>query len=126
MNHTVTGKTSYLMHALYDASHNAGVLGTSDAWLAGTAQLMAGPDAGKMRYAALLDQLYAFTLGYDCSGEAACRRVPEPTPDAPIGISFGQPMDLSARYYLEPATDTRPDTQEVILHRVFLLTPLSP
>lgn len=126
VNHTVTGKTSYLMHALYDASHNAGVLGTSDAWLAGTAQLMAGPDAGKMRYAALLDQLYAFTLGYDCSGEAACRRVPEPTPDAPIGISFGQPMDLSARYYLEPATDTRPDTQEVILHRVFLLTPLSP
>lgn len=126
VNHTSTGKTSYLMHALYDATHNAGVLGTSDAWLTGTARLMAGPDAGKMRYAALLDQLYAFTLGYDCTGEVACRQVPEPTTQTPVGISFGQPMDLSARYYLEPATDTRPDTQEVILHRVFQLTPLSP
>lgn len=126
VNHTATGKTSYLMHALYDASHNAGVLGTADTWLTGTARLMAGPEADQMRYAALLDLLYAFTLGYDCTGETACRQVPEPTAQAPIGIGFGQPMDLSARYYLEPTTDTRPDTQEVIVHRVFRLTPLNP
>lgn len=126
VNHTRTGKTTYMMHAASSDEHHAGVLGTSDEWLTGSAQALAGAGARRSPHYPLYDQLYAFTVGYDCSDTPGCRPVPEPSADNPVGVPFGQPVDLTARYYLDPVTQTRPHRGELIPHRLFLLTPRHP
>jgi hypothetical protein len=121
VNHVLTNKATYLSHSIVKDVNQAGVKGISDAWLNGTALTMAGiTDPGDPRYATY-SQLYAFTISYDCAGDPVCVTIPQPTPDNPQGIPFGSALDVTGRVYLDPATNTRPATGDLIPHRVFLL-----
>ncbi|HSB02558.1 MAG TPA: hypothetical protein VLE49_18045, partial [Anaerolineales bacterium] len=87
----------------------------------GSALTMAGiTSTADPRYATY-SELYAFTVSYDCTGEPVCFTIPQPTADNAVGIPFGDPIDTTARYYVDPATKTRPSSDEVIFHRVFVL-----
>jgi hypothetical protein len=121
IDHVRTGKASYVSHAAMNEANDAGVVAVDDVRLRGSALTMgnvSGPD--DPRYP-LYSQLYAFTLSYDCTGERVCVQIPEPTTTDPVGIVFGNPISVAARYYLDPATNTRPSLDEVIPHRVFIL-----
>lgn len=121
INHVLTGKDTYVSHSVINDLHQVGVQGASDFWFQGSALAMAGiVSSSDPRYLAY-EQLYAFTISYDCIGEAVCLQIEEPTLNDPIGVPFGDPLDISARYYMDPVTETRPSSSEVILHRVFLL-----
>jgi hypothetical protein len=121
VNHVDTGKARYISHSIVNAEHQAGVAAANDTWLQGTALLMAGiTDPNDPRYATY-SQLYAFTISYDCTGELACKTIPEPTDTDPVGVAFGQALNITSRYYVDPATGTRPSIDEVIPHRVFVL-----
>lgn len=122
VNHVSTGKATYVSHSIINDANHVGVLGVSDTWLNGTALKMAKITSSADPRYATYQQLYAFTISYDCSGELACVTVPEPTAGNPVGVVYGDPLDVSARYYLDPATLTRPSSNEVILQRVFTLT----
>lgn len=121
VDHARTGKAAYVSHAAMNDANDAGVVAVDDVRLRGSALVMGGVGgSGDPRYA-LYSQLYAFTLSYDCTGERVCVQIPEPTSSDPIGIAFGNPFSVAARYYLDPATNTRPSLDEVIPHRVFIL-----
>ncbi len=120
VNHVVTGKAIYVNYAVEEDVHEVGVTAVADTWLKGTALKVAGiTDTSDPRYADY-SQLYAFTVGYDCSGEIACMTIPQPT-DTQIGVTIGDPIDVTGRYYVDPVTKTRPSVNEIIDHRVFLL-----
>jgi hypothetical protein len=122
VNHVLTNKATYLSHSIVNHANQAGVKGINDAWLDGTALTMAGiTNPADPRYATY-QQLYAFTISYDCGSDPACVTVPQPTPDNPQGIQFGNPLDVTGRIYLDPATNTRPSIGELKFHRVFVLT----
>jgi hypothetical protein len=121
IDHVNASKATYISHAVNDQAHNVGVVGADDRWLKGSALRMAHiTDPNDSRYA-LYSQLYALTIGYDCTGEAVCLQIPEPTPDQPLGIPFGTQLRMLSRFYLDPATNTRPSLNEIIPHRVFML-----
>jgi hypothetical protein len=82
---------------------------------------MAGiTDPNDPRYATY-SQLYAFTVSYDCGNEPDCQVIPEPTTANPAGVAFGKEINLTSRYYVDPATGTRPKLTEVLRHRVLVL-----
>jgi hypothetical protein len=121
IDHARAGKATYVSHSVDDLDYGVGVVGADDVWLRGSALIMgqvSGPD--DPRYATY-SQLYAFTIAYDCTGEPVCVRIPEPTLSNPVGIPFGTAFTVLGRYYLDPATQTRPGIGTVIPHRVFTL-----
>lgn len=121
VNHVATGKATYMSHSVVNDLYHAGISAVSDEWLNGSALAMAGiSDRFDPKYP-VYSRLYAFTIGYDCSGEAVCLQIPQPTDDNPIGAALGTPIDVTSRAYLDPATLTRPSSDEVIFHRVFIL-----
>lgn len=121
VNHVATGKATYMSHSVVNDLYHAGITAVSDEWLNGSALAMAGiSDRFDPQYP-VYSRLYAFTIGYDCSGEAVCLQIPQPTDDNPIGAALGTPIDVTSRAYLDPATLTRPSSDEVIFHRVFIL-----
>jgi hypothetical protein len=121
INHVNVGKATYFSHAVDDQAHEVGIVGADDRWLKGSALLMAHiTDPNDPNYA-LYSQLYALTISYDCTGEIVCLRIPEPTPDNPLGIAFGNPLRVLSRVYLDPATNTRPSLDEIVPHRAFML-----
>jgi len=121
VNHVDTDKASYISHSVVNTEHLAGVIAVNDDWLRGTALLAAGiTDPDDPRYDTY-SKIYAFTISYDCTGEAACVVIPEPTESDKVGVEFGMEMNIATRYYLDPATGTRPSIAEVIPHRVLVL-----
>jgi hypothetical protein len=119
IDHVSTGKATYVSHAADNDANDTGVVAADNVWLHGSALVMGNVNGpGDPRYA-LYSQLYAFTMSYDCTGERVCVQIPEPTPANPVGIVFGDPFSVGARYYVDPATNTRPAIGEVIPHRVF-------
>ncbi|GEM_PF-1983457 len=121
VNHVATGKSTYVSHSVINDLYHVGVEGVSDAWFNGSALTMAGISSTNDPRYATYKQLYAFTISYDCTGERVCLLVSQPTATNPVGVPFGDPLDVSARYYVDPSTETRPSSSEVIFHRVFLL-----
>lgn len=121
VNHVDTGKTTYVSHSVVNDLYHVGVVAVNDDWLRESALEMAGiTDINDPRYSTY-SQLYAFTIGYDCTNEPVCLTIPQPTESDPVGITFGDPLDITARQYLDPATGTRPSDGEVIFERVFIL-----
>lgn len=122
VNHVSQGKATYLSHAIVAHANNMGVKGVSDTWLAGTGLKAAGiTDPSDPRYATY-SQLYAFTLSYDCGNDPLCVTIPEvATADQPYTIPFGQALDITGRVYLDPQTNTRPSTNDIITHKVFIM-----
>lgn len=121
VDHARTGKASYVSHAAKNEANDTGVVAVDDVRLRGSALVMGNVGGPEDPRYALYSQLYAFTLSYDCVGERVCVQIPEPTVTDPVGIVFGNPFSVTARYYLDPATNTRPSLDEVIAHRVFIL-----
>jgi hypothetical protein len=122
VNHVDTGKATYVSHSVINDLYHVGVFGINNVQLEGSALTMAGiTSADDPRYATYKD-LYAFTISYDCTGQAVCYTIPQSTPTNPVGVPFGTPLDTSTRFYVDPATNTRPSVNELILHRTFLLT----
>ena len=122
VNHVLTNKATYLSHSIVNDANQAGVKGVNDTWLDGTALAMAGITSPEDPRYATYRQLYAFTISYDCGSDSVCVTIPQPTPDNPQGIPFGNPIDFTGRVYLDPATGTRPSIGELMIHRVFVLT----
>lgn len=124
VNHVDTGKATYVSHSITNDLYHVGVMGINNVQLQGTALIMGGiSDSSDPRYSTYSD-LYSFTVSYDCSNEPVCFTIPQPTVNNPIGIPFGDPIDTTTRYYVDPATDTRPSSNEVLFHRVFVLKKL--
>ncbi len=124
VNHVDTGKATYVSHSVTNDLYHVGVMGINNVQLQGTALIMGGVSGpSDPRYSTYSD-LYAFTVSYDCSNEPVCFTIPQPTATSPVGIPFGTPIDTTTRYYVDPATDTRPSSNEVIFHRVFVLKKL--
>jgi len=122
VNHVDLGKALYISHVITSQEHDAGVAGANDDRLRGTALRAAGiTDPHDPRYD-IYSNLYALTISYDCTGELDCLTIPEPTSADKVGIEFGKELNIHARYYVDPATGTRPDIDEVIPHRVLVLT----
>jgi hypothetical protein len=122
VNHVSTHKATYLSHSVVNSNNRSGVIGVSDSWLNGTALTMAGiTDPNDPRYATY-QQLYAFTISYDCEGDPTCLTIPQPTITDPNGVQYGDPFDVNGRIYLDPTTYTRPSTNEIYFHRVFIMT----
>lgn len=120
VNHVMTGKAVYVNFAVEEDVHEVGVTAVADPWLQGTALEMAGINTSSDPRYDDYSQLYAFTVGYDCSGEIACMTIPLPTATQ-IGVSVGDPIDITGRYYVDPVTFTRPSIKEIVDNRVFLL-----
>lgn len=122
VNHVKTNKATYLSHSIVNPANDSGVKGVSDTWLDGSGLGMANvTDPNDPRYTAY-QQLYAFTVSYDCGNDPWCVTIPQPTPANSEGIVFGDPFELTGRIYLDPATGTRPAVDELIFHKVFILT----
>lgn len=133
IDHVATGKATYINQAISDHEHQVGVAGASDvlgvpdSLLQGSALKMARiTEPTDPRYATY-SKLYALTIGYNCTGEAVCLKIPvlQTNSDGSIkvvGIQKGDSIDITARTYADPATLTRPSTDEIIQHRVFKLT----
>jgi hypothetical protein len=120
VNHVLTGKAIYVNYAVEEDVHEVGVAAVADNWLQTTALKMARITSSSDPRYATYSQLYSFTVGYDCKGEIACMTIPQPTATQ-IGVSVGDPIDVTGRYYVDPMTHTRPSISEIIDHRVFLL-----
>ena len=98
-----------------------GVKGVNDSWLTGTGLKAGGiTSPSDPRYASY-SQLYAFTMSYDCGGDPLCVTIPEPAPGQPYGIPYGQLVDITGRVYLDPQTHTRPSTNDILTHKVFIM-----
>jgi hypothetical protein len=50
---------------------------------------------------------------------AYCLEIPEPTPDDPVGIPFGNPFKVTGRLYNDPLTAVRPALGEIVVDRVY-------
>ncbi|MCA6218163.1 hypothetical protein KGA65_16635 [Ideonella sp. B7] len=121
VDHVKSGKATYTSDSVVNLNNNTGVVAINNTALAGSALKMAGiTDPSDPRYA-LYSQLYALTISYDCTGEPVCLTIPQPTADNPVGVPFGTNMKITSRTYLDPATQTRPKAQELILERAFTL-----
>jgi hypothetical protein len=120
VNHVLTGKAVYVSQSVVEDTHQVGVAAVSDTWLQGTALTMAGIASSNDPRYATYGSLYAFTIGYDCTGEQACLTIPQPTATQ-VGVPIGDNIDVTGRTYVELATGTRPSTNEIIDSRVFLL-----
>lgn len=126
INHVATGKATYMSHSVVNDLYHAGITAVSDEWLDGSALAMAGISDRRDPQYTVYSRLYAFTISHDCSGETVCLQIPQPTADNPIGAALGTPIDVTSRAYLDPATLTRPSSDEVIFHRVFFLKKNNP
>lgn len=133
IDHVLTDKATYINHAIADHEHQVGVAGASDAdgapdsILQGSALKMAGITKSTDPRYAMYSKLYALTIGYDCTSELVCLKIPVLETDSDgnitqIGIAPGDTIDITARTYADPVTLTRPSKSEIIQHRVFKLT----
>ena len=122
VNHVDTGKATYISHSVLNMTHQAGVESVNQDWLAGSALKMAGITSTSDPRYATYSQLYAFTMSYDCTGEAVCLTIPQPTSTNPIGVTFGDTIGESARIYVDPKTLTRPSSSQIIFQNVYVLT----
>jgi hypothetical protein len=120
VDHVKTNKATYLYHAIVNTINDAGVTGVSDIDLDGSALIMADMTDPSAPDYLIYQNLYAFTISYDCENEPTCLTIPEPTAGSP-GVRYGDPLDITGRIYLDPNTNTRPSEDEIIFHRVFFL-----
>jgi hypothetical protein len=64
--------------------------------------------------------LYAYTVGFNCTGQVWCATIPQPS-NGNAGIPLGEPMRFVGRLYLDPLTKTRPLASEIIIDDVYIL-----
>ena len=114
-----TGTTTYFNNSVLNPSGNQAVLGIPDSWMAGSAIAMAGINSTSPLYATY-QSLYAYTVGFNCTGQVWCATIPQPV-NGSVGITPGEPMRLMGRLYLDPLTKTRPLSSEIILDSVYIL-----
>ena len=122
VNHVSQGRATYISHSILNMTHQAGVEAVNQQWFGGSGLTMGGVTSTSDPRYATYSQLYAFTMSYDCTGELVCEVIPQPTSTNPVGVTFGDTVGESFRAYVDPKTDTRPDSSELILQRVFILT----
>jgi hypothetical protein len=48
-------------------------------------------------------------------------QIPVPTQSNPLGVPFGSPFKVTSRTYLDPATATRPASDQLIFERAFFM-----
>lgn len=109
VNHRAAGKATYANFAIDNLSNWMGVVGVDDRQLEGSARhwLPDHPDA---------DQLYAWVIARGCEGHpAACLDLPTTCPE---GVGWEDPLRVSVRAYLEPATGAGPIASELLPDRV--------
>jgi hypothetical protein len=114
-----TGTTTYFSNSVANPSGNQEVLGIPDSWMAGSAIAMAGINSSSSLYANY-QSLYAYTVGYNCTGQIWCATIPQPS-NGNVGIPQGDPMRFLGRLYLDPLTKTRPLSSEIIFDDVYIL-----
>jgi hypothetical protein len=122
VNHVSQGRATYISHSVLNMTHQAGVVAVNQQWFGGSGLTMGGVTSKSDPRYANYSQLYAFTMSYDCTGELVCLTIPQPTSTNPVGVAFGDTVGESLRAYVDPKTHTRPDSTELILQRVFVLT----
>ncbi len=112
VNHATTGKATYSSFTLYAIEHFVGVVAVPSPDMTGSAEqyLPGHPDA---------DQLYAFKLARDCSGEPFCLDIPTGCP----GVDFAGLAVVAFRAYLEPQTLAAPKVEEILLDQVIRFSP---
>jgi hypothetical protein len=110
VNHKHLSRATYFSHALVDPSNKAGLVAIGDEWIEQGRSFSDVPN------------VYALTISYECHDDPTCLTIPEPTSSNPDGLPFGHPFSVTGRTYLDPDTDTRPAIEELIFHRVFILT----
>jgi hypothetical protein len=115
-----TGTTTYFSNSVVNPTGNQEVLGIPDSWMAGSAIAMSGIKSSSPSYANY-QQLYAYTVGFNCTGQVWCATIPQPS-SGNVGVTPGSPMRFVGRLYLDPLTKTRPLSSEIILDDVYILT----
>ena len=121
VNHKKTGKALYLNHSVYDTVKLAGIVAVSDPSLTtGSALYHAGVTAPKDPRRLKYKNLYAYVISYKCEDLSYCLSIPAPTETNPVGLTPGAPFYLIGRSYVDPSTQVRPSSQEIIPHQVIL------
>jgi hypothetical protein len=114
-----TGTTTYFSNSVVNPSGNQEVLGIPDSWMAGSAIAMSGIKSSNPSYGNY-QQLYAYTVGFNCTGQVWCATIPQPS-NGNVGITLGEPIRFVGRLYLDPLTKTRPLSSEIIFDAVYIL-----
>lgn len=113
VNHERTGKASYSSASVQTVIRQTGLESLTSVDMPGTAAHFL-PDHPQR------DDLYAVVVARDCSGHAArCIEVPSVCP----GPTYDEPVKITIRAYLEPATATAPLPTEMLGDRVMRFTP---
>ncbi len=115
VNHQRTGKASYANLAVDTVENLIGVDSVNSPELVGSARAWL-PDHPQV------DDLYAWIVTRDCAPHAG-KPCLEVGTDCPTGVPLDQPMLLSFRAYLEPATGSKPLASELLPDRVTLFVP---
>jgi hypothetical protein len=122
VNHAATGKATYISDSVVNYANDAGVVAASSLdLLNGSALTMAGITSTSDPRYPTYSQLYAYTISYNCAGQLVCMQIPVPTETNPLGIPFGSPFKVTSRTYLDPATATRPASDQLIFERAFYM-----
>lgn len=108
VDHTKTGKATYVNYALTRLRNLVGILSISDQDFAGSAAYHSG-NPGVVDG----ERLYAYMFARDCSGISFCIEVPLEGED-PLGASVDDRLYFTKRVYLDPATNTGPEASELI------------
>jgi hypothetical protein len=122
VNHAAAGKATYISDSVVNYANDAGVVAVSSLdLLNGSALTMAGITSTSDPRYPTYSQLYAYTISYNCAGQLVCLEIPVPTQSNPLGIPFGSPFKVTSRTYLDPATATRPASDQLIFERAFVM-----
>lgn len=116
VDHVGTGKATYVNTSLTRARNAIGLLSISDAELAGSAAYHSGLPG------TAFPNLYAYMFARDCSGVAFCSEVLRPS-DTALGARSDDRLLIATRVYLDPATNTGPDEDELTPGYVLLFEP---